>query len=184
MKISPLPLAGAFIIEPEPHVDNRGFFARIWCRRELSEAGIETRLAQMNLAHSIQKGTLRGLHYQEAPHQENKLVQCVRGAIYDVVIDLRPGSPTYKRWLGQELSQLNRKMIFAPRGFAHGYQTLANNTDVLYAVSDYYAPGAEKGIRWDDPGFRIDWPLPDAILVSQKDAAWPDFDINADTGCC
>jgi dTDP-4-dehydrorhamnose 3,5-epimerase len=167
-------LPGAYVIDLERRVDERGFFARAWCRRELAEHGLVTEVAQCNLSSNDRAATLRGMHYQEPPHAEVKLVRCVRGAIFDAIVDLRDGSPTFGDWLGVELSAENGRMLYVPEGFAHGFETLVDDTDVYYQASASYAPGAEGGLRWDDPAIGIDWPLPPAV-VSEKDASWPDF---------
>ncbi len=174
-------LSGAFIIELEPIRDNRGFFSRVWCQNEFEAHDLVTHFVQANITVSPQQGTLRGLHYQIAPHQEVKLVRCTQGAIFDVIIDLRPDSPTYMRWLELELSASNRKMIYIPGGFAHGYQTLANDTEVFYQVAQFYAPQYERGIRWNDPAFEIKWPETEAVILSQKDKNWSDFSIQEAT---
>lgn len=166
-------LPGAFVIEEEAKEDSRGFFARAWCRKEYETNGLNPELVQANLAFSKKKGTLRGIHYQVPPFEEAKSVRCLRGAIYDVIIDLRPGSPTFARWTGVELSPENRRMLYVPEGFAHGYQTLVDDTEVFYQVSEFYAPECERGIRWDDPAFAIRWPEPDRPIISDKDAGWP-----------
>jgi len=168
------PLAGAFVIALEPRDDERGFFARAFCQNELAEHGLETTVAQANLSFNHRKGTLRGLHMQNPPHGEDKMVRCITGAIFDAIVDLRPGSPTYRQWFGVELSAANRLMLYVPKGFAHGYQSLTDGSEVLYMVTQFYTPGAERGLRWNDPAFGIAWPLPDPIL-SEKDAAAPDF---------
>ena len=168
------PLAGAFVIALEPRDDERGFFARAFCQNELAQHGLETTIAQANLSFNHRKGTLRGLHMQNPPHGEDKMVRCITGAIYDAIVDLRPGSPTYRQWFGVELSAANRLMLYVPKGFAHGYQSLTDGSEVLYMVTQFYTPGAERGLRWNDPAFGIAWPLPDPIL-SEKDAAAPDF---------
>lgn len=170
-------LKGAFIIEVEPMRDNRGFFARAWCQKEFEAHGLITNFVQANVTFSPKKGTLRGLHYQIAPHEEVKLVRCTRGAIYDVIIDLRPESLTYKQWLGTELSAGNRKMIYIPGGFAHGYQIYMGDTEVFYQVGQFYAPEYERGIRWDDPAFGIEWPIASPLLLSEKDKRWPDYSL-------
>jgi dTDP-4-dehydrorhamnose 3,5-epimerase len=170
-------LAGAYIIEIEKHGDERGFFARLWCQNEFADHGLAMNWVQANLSLSEKSGTLRGLHYQVAPHQEAKLMRCIRGGIYDAIVDLRPDSPTYKQWVSVELTAENRKALYIPEGFAHGYQTLVNNTEVLYPVSQFYAPGAERGIRWNDPTFAIEWPTTETITLSDKDKSWPDFSL-------
>ncbi len=167
-------LKGAFTIKLEQFEDKRGFFARAWCQKEFEKLGLESRIAQANLSFNLRKGTLRGMHYQVSPYEETKLVRCYRGAIYDVIVDLRPGSPTYRQWVGVELTVQNRWALFVPRGFAHGFQTLEDETEVFYQVSEFYTPGAERGARYNDPAFGIEWPLPVSI-ISDKDAAWEDF---------
>ncbi|MCK4826502.1 dTDP-4-dehydrorhamnose 3,5-epimerase, partial [bacterium] len=146
-------LRGAYIIEIEKLKDNRGFFARTWCQKEFEEHGLTPRVVQANVSSNKKKGTLRGMHYQIAPYEETKLVRCTRGAIYDVIIDLRPASPTYTQWVGVELTADNYKMLYVPENFAHGFQTLEDNTEVTYQVSQFYTPGSESGIRWGDPAF-------------------------------
>jgi dTDP-4-dehydrorhamnose 3,5-epimerase len=168
-------LRGAWIVELEPREDERGFFARSWSEDEFAEHGLTTRIAQCNVSWNARRATLRGLHFQAAPHAEVKLVRCIRGAIYDVIVDLRPSSPSYTRWAGVELTAENRRTLYVPEGFAHGFQTLVDDTELFYQVSEPYAPSAESGVRWDDPAFAIEWPLPHPIL-SHKDRAWPDFD--------
>jgi dTDP-4-dehydrorhamnose 3,5-epimerase len=168
-------LPGAFLVEVERRVDERGFFARAWCEREFKEHGLETRHVQSNLAYNVRRGTLRGMHYQVAPHAETKLVRCFRGSIYDVVIDLRPESPTFKQWLGVVLTAENRRMLLVPEGFAHGYQTLEDDVEIFYQVSEFFTPEAERGVRWDDPAFAIEWPDASERIISDKDRAWPDF---------
>lgn len=175
MKFSETKLKGAYIIDVEPKGDDRGFFARAWCRREFEEAGLDTRVAQVNMSFSKDKGTLRGMHWQMPPHAEIKLVRCIGGAVYDVIVDLRQGSPTFLQWIGVELSADNRRIILVPEGFAHGFQTLVDDTEVYYQVSEFYAPEAEGGASYNDPAFSITWPLP-VTTLSQKDANWPDFE--------
>ena len=167
-------LKGAYIIEIEKLKDNRGFFARAWCQKEFEEHGLTPRVVQANVSSNKKKGTLRGMHYQIAPYEETKLVRCTRGAIYDVIIDLRQGSPTFKQWMGVELTESNYKMLYVPENFAHGFQTLEDNAEVTYQVSQFYTPGSESGIRWDDPLFGIRWPL-EVQVISDKDKCWPDF---------
>jgi dTDP-4-dehydrorhamnose 3,5-epimerase len=175
MIFTPTDLEGAFIVDIEPREDERGFFARAWAREEFEANGLSTEVAQANIAFNHRKGTLRGMHFQRPPHAEVKVVRCVRGALYDVIVDLRPESPTWKRWLGVELTADNRRMLYIPEGFAHGYQTLADATEAYYQVSEFYAPDAEGGVRWDDPAFGIEWPDPDPPVMSQKDRTWPDY---------
>lgn len=167
-------LKGAYIIEIEKLKDDRGFFARSWCQEEFEGQGLTSSVVQANVSFNNLKGTLRGMHYQISPYEETKLVRCTRGAIYDVIIDLRSDSSTYKKWFGLELSADNYKMLFVPEKFGHGFQALADNTEVSYQVSQFYTPGAEKGIRWDDPAFGIEWPFP-VTVISQKDRNWPSF---------
>jgi dTDP-4-dehydrorhamnose 3,5-epimerase len=167
-------LSGVFIIEPEPQRDERGYFARTWCEREFQEHGLDSRVAQCNVSYSAKKGTLRGMHYQIAPRGEAKLVRCVRGAIYDVVIDLRPLSSTFRQWIGVELSDVNHLMLFIPQMFAHGFQTMRDQTEVFYQMSEFYSPECGRGIRWNDPAFGIEWP-DDHRIISHKDLSYPDF---------
>lgn len=168
-------LPGAFIIDIEKHQDDRGFFARAWCQNEFEAQGLNTHWVQANLGFSNKKGTIRGLHYQIAPHAEIKLIRCIRGAVYDVIVDLRPESPTYKQWLGVELTADNHKMFYIPEGFAHGYQALVDDAETFYQVSQFYAPGAEKGIRWNDSAFNIEWAITKNLILSEKDKSWPDY---------
>jgi dTDP-4-dehydrorhamnose 3,5-epimerase len=172
MKFSATRLPDAVLVEPERHADARGYFVRTFCVEEFAAHGLATRFPQCSQSHTRARGTLRGMHFQRAPHAEAKLVRCVAGAIFDVIVDLRPGSPGYLRWQGFELSAANGCALYVPEGFAHGFQTLADDTDVFYMISHPYAPGAGAGVRHDDPAFGIAWPLPVAGL-SEKDAAWP-----------
>ncbi|HEX2231874.1 MAG TPA: dTDP-4-dehydrorhamnose 3,5-epimerase [Thermoleophilaceae bacterium] len=174
MLFTETPLAGAFLIEPELLADERGFFARTFCANEFSEHGLQPVVAQANLSFNHKKGTLRGMHYQVAPAEEAKLVRCTSGAIFDVIIDLRPDSPTYLSHFGAELSADNHAALYVPEMFAHGYQALADGTEVIYQVSEFYTPGAEQGLRHDDPAFGIEWPLPVSV-ISEKDRSWPPF---------
>jgi len=168
-------LAGAFVIDLERREDERGFFARAWCRHEFENHGLDGRLAQCNISFNHRSGTLRGMHYQIVPAAETKLIRCTRGAIYDVIIDLRAGSLTFKRWIAVELTADNRRALYVPEGFAQGYQTLADATETYYHVSAFYTPEAERGVRWDDPEFGIEWPDVEDRVISQKDRTWPDF---------
>ncbi len=168
MKFTETRLKGAFIIEPEPITDNRGFFARAFCRREFEERGLNPEIAQCNISLNKAKGTLRGLHYQAPPHEEEKLVRVTRGAIFDVIVDLREASPTYRQWLGVELTAENRKALYIPKGFAHGFQTLEDNTEVFYQMSEFFHPESNRGVAWNSPEFGIEWPLQTKIL-SEKD---------------
>jgi dTDP-4-dehydrorhamnose 3,5-epimerase len=167
-------LQGAWLIEPVPARDHRGFFARTFCVREYAEHGLTTQFVQHSTSQSRTRGTLRGMHFQRAPHGEVKVVRCLKGAIWDVIIDLRPQSPTYRRWQGFELSADNHRQLYVPEGFAHGFQTLADDTEVGYLISAFYAPQAAGGVRYDDPAFAIEWPLA-VSEISEKDRTWPDF---------
>lgn len=168
-------LNGAYLIEMMPYQDERGFFARAWCQKEFTEHGLIAHVAQANISFNHKKGTLRGMHYQLAPYAESKLVRCTRGAIYDVMIDLRRDSPTYKEWVGVELSAQNRKMLYVPEGFAHGFQTLTDNSEVMYQVTQFYTPGFEQGTRHNDPAFGIKWPL-EVSVISPKDKNWANYE--------
>ncbi len=175
MVFSETGLKGAAVIELQRWVDERGFFARAWCRREFEDNGLLSGLVQSNISFNLTAGTLRGMHYQSSPYEEEKLVRCTRGALYDVIVDLRQDSPTFKQWFGVELTEDNRRMLYVPKGFAHGFQTLADNTEVFYHVTEYYTPGAERGIRWDDPAIGICWPPSAVRVISDKDRSWPDY---------
>ena len=168
-------LPGAYLIDLERREDERGFFARSWCAEEFAAHSLSTRLVQANISFNHRQGTLRGMHFQVEPHAEVKVVRCTRGAIFDVIIDLRPDSETFKRWVGVELDAEGRRALYVPEGFAHGYQTLAPDTETHYQVSEYYAPQAEGGVRWNDPAFGIEWPDPANAFLSDKDRDWPDF---------
>ncbi|HXY02764.1 MAG TPA: dTDP-4-dehydrorhamnose 3,5-epimerase [Terriglobales bacterium] len=167
-------LAGAFVIEPEKLEDDRGFFARSWCEREFAEHKLNPRIAQCNISRNKKKGTLRGMHYQVAPHTEAKLVRCTQGAIFDVIIDLRAGSPTFKQHLAETLTAQNHKMLYVPEGMAHGFQSLEDNSEVFYQISEFYAPQYARGVRWNDPAFGISWPITDPIML-ERDRNYPDF---------
>jgi len=167
-------LKGAFIIEPERQEDDRGFFARTWCQWEFENHGLNSRLVQCSLSYNARKGTLRGMHYQVPPHAEAKLVRCARGALYDVIIDLRAASPTFRCWISVELTAESRKALYIPEGFAHGFQTLMDDTEALYQMSEFYHPECARGVRWDDPVFKISWP-PSPRIISPKDQQYPDF---------
>lgn len=168
------PLKGSFVIDLELKEDERGFFARSWCRNEFEARGLNTRLVQCNVSFNKKKGTLRGMHYQVAPHEEAKLVRCTMGSIYDVIVDLRPESPTYMQHAAVILSAANRRALYIPERFAHGFQTLEDNTEVFYQMSEFYAPECARGFRWNDPAFAISWPE-DARVISPKDLAYPNF---------
>jgi dTDP-4-dehydrorhamnose 3,5-epimerase len=174
MIVTRSPLAGAVVLDLEPQHDARGFFARTWCAREAEAAGLNPRLAQASVSYNKRRGTLRGMHYQVAPHEEAKLVRCARGSIHDVVIDLRAGSATLGRHFAVTLSAENRRMLYVAEGFAHGFQTLEDDTEVCYQISEFYVPAAARGVRWDDPAFGIEWPLADPIL-NERDRCYPDF---------
>ena len=168
-------LAPATIIEPERRADERGFLARTFCERELAEHGVAMRIVQASTIFSPRAHTLRGLHFQTAPHAEIKLVRCTRGAAFVVIVDLRERSPTRRRWLGVELTPENGRQLLVPESFAQGYQTLADDTEVAYAMSHEYVAAAASGVRWDDPAFGIDWPAPKRRIMSERDEAWPDY---------
>ncbi len=167
-------LQGAYVIELKKLEDERGFFARGYCSKEFESYGLASRVVQSNVSFNWKKATLRGLHYQNVPYVETKLVRCTRGAIYDVIIDLRPDSNTFKQWIGVELTEGNYRMLYVPECFAHGFQTLEDHTEVIYHVSEFYTPKAEQGIRYNDPAFKIHWPL-EVEVISPKDENWPDF---------
>jgi dTDP-4-dehydrorhamnose 3,5-epimerase len=171
------PLAGAFVIDLEPFRDERGWFARYYCKNEFSEIGHTREWVQLNQSVSYQKGTLRGMHFQHPPFREIKMVRCIAGAVHDVIIDLRTGSPTFLQWFGTELSAANNRMLYIPEGFAHGFQTLADDSALLYHHTELYTPGAEGGVRYDDPVFFIPWPLPIAV-ISKRDAQHSFIDKN------
>lgn len=173
MIFTPTKIPNVLIVELEKREDARGYFARAWCEREFAEHRLP-QFVQTNISMSRRKGTIRGLHYQAAPHRESKYLRCIRGAIFDVALDLRPASPTFMQWFGIELTSENRKAVFVPEGLAHAYQALTDDAEVIYSTSCYYAPGAERGVRWNDPAFGIDWPIKKTI-VSTKDATWPDW---------
>jgi len=172
MTFTELRLPGAYLIEPEPIGDERGFFARMLCTKEFAAHGLNGNVVQANLSYSAERGTLRGLHYQAAPHAEEKMVRCVRGSVYDVMVDLRPDSPTYREWEGVELTADNRRMAYVPKGVAHGFLTLVDDCEVFYPVTAAYAPSAEGGLRYDDPVIGIEWPG-EVRVVSEKDRGWP-----------
>jgi dTDP-4-dehydrorhamnose 3,5-epimerase len=175
MKFRPTPLVGAHTIEIERRGDDRGFFARVFCSNEFSRAGLVKDFVQINNSLSSKKGTLRGLHFQLPNSAEVKVVRCVKGALWDAIVDLRPDSPTFAQWFGVELNEQNRVMMYVPRGFAHAILTLTDDTEAFYLVSDFYAPDRERGLRWNDPHFNIKWPI-EPRDISPKDASWPNFD--------
>lgn len=172
MKFAATPLAGAFVVDIEPREDERGLFARSFCQQEFQKHGLEPAVAQCNVSLNLKRGTLRGLHYQAAPHEEAKLVRCTRGAVWDVIVDLRDASSTRLRWFAAELTADNHRALYVPRGFAHGFQTLTDTAEVFYQMSEFYRPEGARGIRWDDPAIGIRWPLPDPI-VSERDRKLP-----------
>ncbi len=175
MKFMQTVLAGAYIIDIEPVQDERGFFARSWCRLEFVEHGLNADLVQCSVSFNKKCGTLRGMHYQGKPYEETKLVRCTCGAIYDVIVDLRPESSTFKNWVAVELNAENRRMIYIPPGFAHGFQTLADDTEVFYQISEFYHPEISKSVRWNDPAFGIKWPPAAERVISERDRQYPDF---------
>lgn len=175
MKFIETPLKGAFIIDLDPVEDERGFFARAGCRREFEAHGLTFQFVQCNISFNRKKGTLRGMHYQIKPHEEIKLVRCTRGAVYDVLVDLRPDSPTFKQWAAVDLNAENRRMLYIPVGLAHGFQTLEENTELFYQMSAFYAAEAARGVRWNDPAFGIQWPAEEQV-ISDKDQRYPDFE--------
>ena len=168
-------LNGAYLIELEKFKDERGFFARSYCFREFEDLGLNPRIVQCNVSYNLKKGTMRGMHYQMPPHAEAKLVRCIRGAIYDVIIDLRPDSKTYRKHYGVQLDSENRRMLFVPEGFAHGFLTLEENTEIFYQMSEFFAPNSARGFRWNDPAFGIKWPI-EIKVVSDRDRTYPDFE--------
>jgi dTDP-4-dehydrorhamnose 3,5-epimerase len=178
MEFTATKLGGAFLVSPRKIADQRGFFARGFCRDEFSAHGLNPNVTQLNIGFSHKTGTLRGLHYQSAPHEEAKFVRCTRGALFDVIVDLRRESPTYREWFGADLTAENALMMYVPEGCAHGYQTLADDTEMYYLTSATYAAGAAHGVRFDDPAFGISWPLPIAV-ISDADASWPDHGASA-----
>jgi dTDP-4-dehydrorhamnose 3,5-epimerase len=174
MIFSETELKGAFLIEPERKEDERGFFARTWCEKEFKEHGLNSNLVQCSISFNKWKGTLRGMHYQIAPFEEVKLVRCTRGKVFDVIIDLRPDSKTYKRYISAVLNEENRMMLYIPPGFAHGFQTLSDNAEVFYQMGQFYSPEHARGVRWNDPAFGIRWPEDKRIII-ERDRNYPDF---------
>lgn len=167
-------LEGLFVIEREPYIDDRGHFVRIFCEEEFKKAGIKDfKIVQGNQSLTKKKGAIRGMHFQKEPKAEDKFIHCLRGAIYDVAIDLRASSPTYGQWCANELSEENKKMLFVPKGFAHGFQALTDNCEIEYFMSEFYAPDHACGVRWDDPFFNITWPIPKPSVISDNDKKWP-----------
>jgi len=176
------PLAGAFVVEIEPHRDHRGYFARAWCADEFTSNGLPGKMTQASLSHNDKRGTLRGMHLQLPPSQEGKLVRCTRGCIYDVIVDLRPGSETYLRHFGVELAARSHRALYIPPAMLHGFQTLEDDTDVFYQMTDAHAPKLAFGARWDDPAFGLKWPIEKAVIMAERDATYPDFDVDAYEG--
>lgn len=176
MKFTEAPIAGVYVIDPRPVEDHRGFFARTYCEEEFHARGLETHFAQCSIAFSSRRGTLRGMHYQRDPYGEVKLVRCTRGAVYDAVIDLRPHSATFRQWFAVELTADNRRMLYVPRGMAHGYLTLEDETEISYQMSTPYHPEAAAGVRWNDPAFAVRWPL-DVAVIAERDDRYPDFPV-------
>ena len=172
------PLPGVFVIEPERREDDRGYFARAWCRKEFGDRGLCSDWVQISTSFNRRRGTVRGMHFQASPHEEVKLIRCTRGAIYDVALDLRPDSPTFRKWFAAELSADNGGMLYLPKGIAHGFQTLIDASEVLYNISGYYHAESSRGVLWNDPGFAIAWPVAEPIL-SLRDQEWPDFGVAA-----
>jgi dTDP-4-dehydrorhamnose 3,5-epimerase len=167
-------IAGAFVIEMEPIEDDRGFFARSWCTREFAQRRLDPQLVQCSVSFNRKRGTLRGMHYQDAPHREAKLIRCTMGAVYDVIVDLRVESATFRCWYGADLSAVNRRATYCPEGVAHGFQTLTDNSEVFYQLSEFHHPESARGVRWDDPAFGIEWP-PAERVISERDRNYPDF---------
>lgn len=176
MIFTPTGLRDAWIIDVERRGDERGFLARVFCEDEFAEHGLATRFVQASTIYTEKRGTLRGLHYQQAPHREAKLVRCTSGGAHVVIVDLRPQSPSHREWVGVELSRANGRLLYVPEGFAQGYQTLVDGTEVCYQMSHEYMPAAARGIRWDDPAFAIEWPPAEHRLISERDRAWPDHE--------
>jgi dTDP-4-dehydrorhamnose 3,5-epimerase len=174
MKFDTCALPGAFIIRLEPHQDERGFLARSFCRHEFEQHGLVSDVAQCNISYNARRGTLRGIHFQRAPHEETKLVRCIRGAIYDIIVDIRPASRTFRKWVSIELSAENRVALYVPAGFGHGFQTLEDDTEVFYQMSTFYEPTAAAGVRWNDPAFGVEWPIGEPF-ISDRDRGYPDW---------
>lgn len=177
MKFTELSLAGAFVIDIEPHGDERGFFARTFCKGEMADHGLEPEVVQASISFNILRGTVRGLHYQIEPHAEAKTVRCTAGSAFDVIADLRRNSPTFGKWCGVELSSSNRRAVYIPKGFAHGFQTLEDRTELFYQMSVQFVPTSAKGVRWDDTTLAIDWPILQGVTISATDAALPCLEI-------
>jgi len=174
-----LEIPGAYLLEPERKEDHRGFFARTYCRRELEDRGLDPTVVQCNISVNKARGTVRGLHWQAEPYPEIKLVRCTRGAVYDVILDLRPGSPTFKKHYAVELDDENRLSLYIPAGCAHGFQTLKDGAEVFYQMSEFYYPELARGVRWNDPAFNVTWPL-EISAISEKDLSFPDFEVRTE----
>jgi dTDP-4-dehydrorhamnose 3,5-epimerase len=179
MRIEPLSIPGAFLVKLEPHLDGRGSFARTFCAREFEEAGLPHQAVQMSVSYNRKRGTVRGMHFQWPPSRESKLVRCIRGNLVDVLVDLRPGVSTYLRHIVIRLDDKNRDAVFAPHGVAHGFQTLTDDTEVLYQMTDFHAPELAAGVRWNDPSFGVEWPVKQSVVISGRDANYADFDRRA-----
>ena len=175
IKFTETKLKGAFIIDPETFADERGFLARSFSAKEFESHGLNARMAECNISFSRNRYTIRGMHFQKPPFAQAKLVRCSKGAVYDVIIDLRPESPTFKQWIGEELTSENRRMLYVPEGFAHGFQTLVDDAEVFYQITNFYNPGSEGGVRWNDPAFGIEWRATDGITINERDRTYPDF---------
>jgi len=176
MKFVETPVAGVWVVEPERFSDERGFFARTWDAEVFAARGLNAGLAQCSVSYNARRGTLRGMHYQAAPHEEAKLVRCTRGSVFDVALDLRPGSETFRRWFGVELSAESRLALYVPEGCAHGFLTLSDDSEVAYQISAFWAPDAGRGVRFDDPAFAIEWPA-QVVVANERDRTYPDFEI-------
>ena len=174
MKLEKKIIEGVYVIEPELKTDERGYFFRVFCKKDFAEMGIDYKIVQINRSLNIKKGTLRGMHFQKSPKAEDKIIQCIKGAVYDVAVDLRSDSETFGQWIAEELTEENKKMFLIPKGFAHGYQALRNDSEVLYFSSEFYSPEHVGGVRWDDPVFNIKWPVKE-VIISEKDKSWPLF---------
>lgn len=174
MKFHESKISGTFEIEPELKIDDRGYFARTWCKQQFERHGLSSNLVQCSISFNVREGTLRGLHYQAAPHAETKLVRCTKGSIYDVVVDLRPESPTFKNWVGVVLTGVNHRMLYIPQGCAHGFLTLEPESEVFYQMSEFYNPEAARGVRWNDPAFQVAWPKK-VEVIAERDRIYPDF---------
>jgi len=181
VKLTPTKIAGCFMLDVQPHVDDRGSFTRTWCAEELQANGLNPCVAQCSVSFNHHRGTLRGMHHQAAPNEEAKVVRCTRGRIFDVVLDLRPESPTYRTWLGIELDWENQRSLYIPEGCAHGYQSLTDTTEVYYMISVPFHPESARCCRWNDPVFSIQWPLPEIARLSTRDATAPDFVVTPPT---